>query len=259
MFGSTWFLTFLCVSSVAAAVAGLLLVRKYTPHELLRHNHEVSGYMFSTIGTLYSVILGLVVVGALNTFDQARLTVAQEANSLHDIYHLAHGLPKVHSHEVRELCLQYAEVVVNDEWGLMTAGKHSEKAHEVVNKLWNAIVDLSPTDTRCTDLHAALLTEVNTLGDNRETRLNTSSRTGDSIIWTVLVGGGAVLVLFTYLFSADKFAIQLITTVLVTVILALNLTIVALYGYPYTGDVHVSSTPFESFVKKHHEEMRTPE
>jgi hypothetical protein len=256
MFGTYWFLGLLCVSSVAAAIVGLLLVRKYAPHEMLRLNHEVSGYMFSTIGTLYSVILGLVVVGSLTTFDQARLTVAQEANSLHDIYHLAHGLPPQQKASIRKLCLQYAGVVITDEWPQMNNGKHSEKAHDVVNELWNEVVDFKPTEARDTDLHTALLTEVNTLGDNRETRLNTSSRSGDAIIWTVLIFGGTVLVLFTYLFSAQKLFVQLLTTTLITMILALNLAIVAMYGYPFTGDVHVSCSPFENFRAKHLDELK---
>ncbi|MDR3615257.1 MAG: DUF4239 domain-containing protein [Candidatus Obscuribacterales bacterium] len=257
MFGTYWFLSLLCLSSVAAAISGLLVVRRYAPHELLRLNHEVSGYMFSTIGTLYSVILGLVVVGSLNTFDQARLTVAQEANSLHDIYHLAHGLPPEQKISLRKLCLEYAQIVITNEWPLMNSGKHSEKAHDIVSELWNEVVDFKPTQTRDADLHAALLTEVNTLGDNRETRLNAISRSGDAIIWAVLVFGGAVLVLFTYLFSAQKFIVQLLTTTLITLILALNLAIVAMYGYPFSGDVHVSSLPFENFRAKHLSEITT--
>jgi hypothetical protein len=259
MFGTYWFLALLCISSVIAAIGGLCLVHKYAPHEMLRLNHEVSGYMFATIGTLYSVILGLVVVGSLNSFDQARLTVAQEANSLHDIYHLAHGLPDKQMRSIRQLCLQYAAVVISDEWPQMNLGKHSEKAHEVVNELWNEVVDFKPTETNNADLHAALLTEVNTLGDNRETRLNASSRSGDAIIWTVLIGGGTVLVLFSYLFSATKFVVQLLTTTLITVILALNLTIVAMYGYPFSGDVHVSCAPFETFRAKHLDELKISE
>ena len=256
MFGTYWFLALLCVGSVVGAILGLCLKHKYAPHDMLRLNHEVSGYMFSTIGTLYSVILGLVVVGSLNTFDQARLTVAQEANSLHDIYHLAHGLPVKQMRAIRQLSLQYAAVVISDEWPQMNNGKHSEKAHKVVNNLWNEVVDFQPTETRSADLHAALLTEINTLGDNRETRLNTSSRSGDAIIWIVLIGGGTILVLFTYLFSATKFVVQLLTTTLITVILALNLAIVAMYGYPFSGDVHVSSSPFETFRAKHLDEMK---
>jgi len=259
MFGTYWFLALLCVGSVVAAISGLCLKHKYAPHDMLRLNHEVSGYMFSTIGTLYSVILGLVVVGSLNTFEQARLTVAQEANSLHDIYHLAHGLPVQEKDAIRQLCLQYANAVISDEWARMNVGSHSEKAHEAINSLWNNVVDLKPVQASDADLHAALLTEVNTLGDNRETRLNTSSRSGDVIIWIVLIGGGTILVLFTYLFSATKFVVQLLTTTLITIILALNLTIVAMYGYPFSGDVHVSSSPFETFRAKHLDEMKISE
>jgi hypothetical protein len=44
---------------------------------------------------------------------------------------------------------------------------------------------------------------------------------------------------------------------IITLILALNLAIVAMYGYPFSGDVHVSSLPFENFRAKHLNEVTT--
>jgi hypothetical protein len=236
--------------SVFGSVGGLFLVRKFVSHEALRLNHEVAGALLSIIGTLYSVVLGLVVVGALNTFQQARVTVAQEANCLHDIFHLAAGLPQPIEKHIEEDCLEYATVLIKDEWKQMENGRYSDKAHMLVNDMWTTLVRYQPQTQKESDLHSSLLAQMDALDDNRQVRLNQATPIYDFIIWTVLIGGGAVLVFFTYFFAVKKLMVQVIMTAMVALILSLNLTIVAMFGYPYSGDVHVSSDPFLSVLTK---------
>lgn len=250
IFGSCWFFIVVMLLSVLGAVGGLFLVRKYVSHESLRLNHEVAGSLLSIIGTLYSVVLGLVVVGSLNTFQQARITVAQEANCLHDIFHLAAGLPVPIEKHVREDCLEYATVLIKDEWKAMESGNYSDRAHLLVNDMWDTLVSYQPLTQKESDLHASLLAQMDALDDNRQVRLNQASPVYDFIIWTVLIGGGAVLVFFTYFFAVKKLMVQVIMTAMVALILSLNLMVVAMFGYPYSGDVHVPPDPFSSVLNK---------
>jgi hypothetical protein len=243
--------------SVLSAVSGLFIVRKFVSHEALRLNHDVAGALLSIIGTLYSVVLGLIVVGALNTFQQARVTVAQEANCLHDIFHLVAGLPAPIEKHIREDCLEYASVLINDEWKAMEVGTYSDKAHLLVNDMWNTLVRYQPQTQKESDLHASLLAEMNALDDNRQVRLNQAAPVYDFIIWTVLIGGGAVLVIFTYFFAVKRLLVQVVMTTMVALILSLNLMIVAMFGYPYSGDVHVPPEPFESVLNKIRLEINT--
>src|SRR5271155_5026062 len=125
MLGSYWFLAIIVPASVALAMLGLLLVRKYVKHQTLAVHHDVAGYMLSIVGTLYAVVLGFIVVDSLNTFQKARLTVEQEANALHDIFHLAQGLPSPISLDIRTTCLSYAKLMVSEEWPAMADGHDS--------------------------------------------------------------------------------------------------------------------------------------
>ena len=58
--------------STLASVAGLLITRKLVDLNKLRASHEVGGYLLSVVGTLYAVLLGLVVVDAMQKFHVAR-------------------------------------------------------------------------------------------------------------------------------------------------------------------------------------------
>jgi hypothetical protein len=257
MFGSILFL--LCISLICAfcAIGGLLLVRRYVDHATLTGHHDVASALLTIVGTLYAVVLGLIVVGSLNTFNAARLTVAQEANALHNIFHLAEGLPPPTGSDLRAACLGYAKTMIDDEWQTMESAKASPHAHRIMIEFWKTIVKFEPATQRQTDLHNAILSEIKVLADNRHTRLTAAQPVYDWIIWSVLLFGGCILVIFTYFFGVENLAVQCLMTALVTIALCLNLSIVALFGYPYSGDVKVAPAPFQYDINIFREELES--
>jgi high-affinity Fe2+/Pb2+ permease len=63
-------------------------------------------------------------------------------------------------------------------------------------------------------------------------------------MWGVLIAGGALTVLFTYLFEVEDAKAQVFMTALVTLALSLNLLLVALFNNPYKGYMRITSRPF---------------
>jgi hypothetical protein len=246
MFDSFWFLGLACILSILASVAGLWLVRRNVSHEILMGHHDVAGSMLSIIGTLYAVVLGLVVVGSLSKFDQARSVVESEANSLRDIFSLSSGLPAQLGTKMRRNCLDYATIVSGEEWSLLAEGRHSKRAGEIYESLNNEVVRFRPVGDGESNLQQSLLSQVNELGDKRTVRLALASPSFHPVIWSVLISGGAVLVAFTYFFGVKNFKLQVLMTVLVSTVLALNMVIVAMFAYPFSGDVRVWPATFQT-------------
>lgn len=247
--GTYVFLVLCSLGSVILSIAGLKLVRRYVPAEILQPHHNVTGWYLSMAGTLYAVVLGFIVVDALNDFQAARLTVEQEANGLHDIFHLARGLGSPADREIRGLCLNYARAVAEDEWSTMETGEASEKAHDVMAKLWHAVTMYKPANNGETNVQATILDEMRTVGDARHTRLLGATPSYDPVLWFVLIFGGAIIVIFTYFFGLDDERIQILMTGLLAIILSLNIVLVSLFGTPFSGDVKVSALPFENDVR----------
>jgi hypothetical protein len=61
--------------------------------DTLTSHHEVANPMMSVVGTLYSVLLGFMVVCAFNRYDGCRAGLQAEANAVSDVFHLSMGLP----------------------------------------------------------------------------------------------------------------------------------------------------------------------
>ncbi len=68
-------------------------------------------------------------------------------------------------------------------------------------------------------------------------------------MWGVLIAGGCLTVLFTYLFEVENAKAQVFMTALVALALSLNVLLVALFSNPYKGYMKISSYPFQYDLK----------
>ena len=69
------------------------------------------------------------------------------------------------------------------------------------------------------------------------------------VLWVVLVIGGVATIVFTYFFSAHRLKIQMIMVSMVSLVICLNIFLLASYDDPFSGDVKVGPTAFETDLK----------
>jgi hypothetical protein len=230
---------------VIASIAGLFLVRKVIHLERLKSFHEVGGYLLSVVGTLYAVLLGLVVVDAMTKFQTARNVVESEANSLADVFILAGRLSPDKGTKVRLLCKKYADEVVDVEWPLLARGDKSIKARTIAVQLMKEVSDFEPVTENQKAIYPVLIEESIQLWDNRRLRTNLADFGIPLIEWNVLILGGVVTIVFTYFFGIESLCAQIIMTSMVSLLISLNLYLVALFGAPFSGDLQVSPQSFQ--------------
>src|ERR1041385_7223756 len=87
--------SFFIVSAITTfvALAGLHVVRKKYPAEVLRENHEVAAIIFNAFGLFYGVMLAFVVFGTWSGYDEATKNLQLEASEALDIFHSAEAFP----------------------------------------------------------------------------------------------------------------------------------------------------------------------
>ncbi len=227
------FLVMLVVS--ALAVGGMLLVRRLVGVETLKSFNEVAGNSFQVVGTFYAVLLGLIVVDAMTNMTDLRGIIEQEANAVADVYILARGLPEPERKKVKTLAVSYVDTVIDDEWESMKKGKVCTKAIGHVSELWNVLIDFKPTADDQKDIRQMSLDRVSELGDNRRARLIACAHGVSTELWTVLFIGGVLTLSFSYFLGLSSVVGQALMTVVIASTLALNVYLVFLFGYPFSG------------------------
>lgn len=235
----------LVVLTTALSVAGMLLVRKKIGVAALMAYHEVAGYLLSVIGTLYAVLLGFVVVDAMQHVQDLRVLTEKEASGIANIYLLVQGFPEPDRSKIRGLCTDYASAVIEKEWKDMQRGTYSPDAFAAAWGLWKEITTYTPKTDSEQNVHQQLVSEICNMTESHRTRLVAARHGVAPVLWMVLIVGGVFTVLFTYFFGVESVKAQIIMTTLVSLTLALNVFLVFVFGNPFSGDLAVRPDAFK--------------
>lgn len=221
-----------------------MIVRKLREHAGLREHHEVTDPMMSVIGTLFAVLLGFMVANSMQRFEQARINVQQESNALMDLYRLAEGLPPADCVELRAHIRHYIDDVIFDEWPKMARKETSDEAEHYYDLIWSDCASFKPQNEVQHNIDQKMLDVVSTFGDCRRLRLYALHTGLPAVLWGVLIAGGAATIGFTYLFRINDPIVQMLMTALLSLIVCLNMFLLACYADPFAGEVAVHPTSF---------------
>jgi hypothetical protein len=117
-------LSFLTVSGITAfiALAGLYLVRRKYPAEVLKENHEVAAIIFNAFGLFYGVMVAFVVFVTWSGYDEATKNLQLESSEALDIFHTAESFPDPAKKRIQQGLRDYVATVYNDEVHRMAQG-----------------------------------------------------------------------------------------------------------------------------------------
>src|SRR6201997_2628648 len=118
-------LSFMTVSGITAfiALAGLYLVRRKYPAEVLKENHEVAAIIFNAFGLFYGVMLAFVVFVTWGGYSDATKDLEMEANFADDLFHIAKAFQEPARTVMQKGMLDYVTSVQNDELQRMAEGE----------------------------------------------------------------------------------------------------------------------------------------
>src|SRR5216684_6847056 len=125
--------SFFIVSAITTflSLAGLYLVRKKYPAEVLKENHEVAAIIFNAFGLFYGVMVAFVVFVTWSGYDDATKSLQMEASEAIDIFHSAKAFPDPANKIIQQGLRDYAASVYNDELKRISEGDislHSNRA-----------------------------------------------------------------------------------------------------------------------------------
>lgn len=230
-------------------LAALVLLRAtrrlFTPDEL-REGHDFTGSLLAIVGTLYAVLLGLVVVDAMVRFERAMDGVQLESNCLADIFLLGDRLPDPYRSRIREHCRTYARQVVEAEWPLMAQGRMSPEARTTALALSQSLDGFEPASEADKIVYPSLLDQMRELWDHRRERAGTCASGIPAVEWVALVMGAGVTMFLGGLFQVGSDRLKTVVTLSAALVIGLNLYLVNLFGYPFSGELSVSNHPFVS-------------
>jgi hypothetical protein len=127
----------------------------------------------------------------------------------------------------------------------MARGRPSPEARKTAFELARSLDAFEPVTESQKAVFPMLLEQIRQLWDFRRERVGTAEFGIPAVEWFVLIVGGGVTLLFAGLFRAESVSLQRFLTALAALVMGLNLYLVSLFGYPFSGELTVSSRPFQ--------------
>ncbi|MCF7969503.1 MAG: DUF4239 domain-containing protein [Methylococcaceae bacterium] len=232
---------------VAVVVLSVLIqgqVKKRLGKDTLENFHEVGGIYMSAVGTLYAVLLGLIVVDASSRFNEARESVLTEANSLIEVYAFTEKMPEQNKQTIKKSIQSYVDHILSEGWESMERSEFNVPELHRFRTIMEEVRSIEPVTENQKALYPAMIESFVRASESRRSRLNYDEYDIPTIEWFSLIMGGIVTIAFTMFFAIEHRVAQALMTAMVAFILSLNLYIAFLFNTPYSGDLSVKQDSF---------------
>jgi predicted outer membrane lipoprotein len=231
------------------SLAGLELVQRYRQRkpssvETDRLNGFVSTFFGASVG-LYGITLGLISVGAWQTFSDVDSKSGAEAASVAAFYRDVGAYPEPVRGRLRAGVKEYTRYVIQEAWPLQRKGHVPEGDTARIDVIQADLHSFEPKTEGQIANHQEALHQFNTLIEVRRRRLQTVTSGLPTSLWGVVLVGAFLSMSLTWLFSIES---KRLHRVLVTIYASLVGTLIFLMGAmdnPYRGEFSVGPDAFQ--------------
>jgi Protein of unknown function (DUF4239) len=250
--GSTAHATATCF---AAEVGGVLLswlilwtVRWRMSSPNLTPSNDVMGFIYATIGVVYSVIFAFVVVTKWQQFEDTRALEDAESHAVADLYRLLPGLPESEQEQARATLTEYVQTAIEVEWPQMADGDNTGTATlALIDRMWQ-IYGAAQSGPTAHGVHYSdgLKQRLAELGGIRRERLHASEHGIPGMLWFALIIGALVTVGFAAGFRVDSWVVHAWLVAALAALVSLFLLVTIELDRPYAGDIRVDPEQFRA-------------
>lgn len=245
-----WLLGVLLVVGLPlVTVAIQALVRRAYPSIVEGQHNDVAGFLIAVVGVVYAVTLAFIVIVTWEQFRDARDRVDTEAGSVRSLYRDSRSLPEPARTQLGQQAIRYAEEVAGPEWKAMDDGGSSDAVFGLISGMFDTLGGVTTTTPTQETFLADALVRLNQVAQDRAGRI-TQAREGQvSILWAAIIIGGVVTVGFALLFGVSDQRLHYLMVGCFAAVLAVQILVILVLSFPFSGDVKVTPAPFERVVQ----------
>lgn len=240
---------------VGLSVGGLIVFRKAVSHSRLENANAVSGQVFQLAGVLYAVLVAFLVVVVWEQFGDAENATEAEASAIVDLLRNSAAIPAQYRPEVQRSLVAYTEDVVNDELPRMRRGETIEEESDHMTDVWTSFLKVQPGTRNEIAFFDHDIVKLNDLSENRKLRVSTGESAVPGELWVLLLGGGAVVMTFTFLFGTRDLLIHGLAVGLTAGLMGFVMYLIFALEHPFVGALSVKPDPYVNALQIWNEEQ----
>ncbi len=248
----TWALFLIIVGLlVSISLLGCLVLRDRFDRwlGLTDGTNDLVGHFLAFTGAFYGIMLGLVAVGAWETFNNASAAVDKEASTLAALFRDVTQLPSPQDGLGQAHLRAYGWQVINREWPDQRVGLTPNSGEGAVNALGSVISGVDAGNPRNQVLMAEALRQYNSLLEARRNRIQSTEGALPAGLWFVIIFGAVINIVMTWLLDIKNLKLDIFINVLMAALLGSVLAFIIAMDNPYRGELSVSADPINAVYR----------
>ncbi len=206
---------------------------------------EVLGGFFQVIGTIYALLIGLIVYDATSRYSSAHETVENEAKAVLQVYTLAKHIKTGGAGEsIIKKVKEYNDEAVYNDWRILQDGGYNLKARSILRELNDDILSLNTSSTNEEAILPMLIQASMDIWGFRIKRFNSYTSSFPTSEWVLLFSGALITIFTAFFFQLECRKTQSILILLTSLIIFSSLYAIYMFSEPYRGDFTISNEPF---------------
>ena len=159
-------------------------IEKYHGKDLV----DATSSLFRVVGMLVSLMLSLAFAEVVVDLSSIENAIDRETSALSDIYYDLKFFNSEKSLATRDLLIEYAQSVVEDDWPALANDKLGERTGELRRQLAAQVLSLKPTTPMQEKLWERILADVDLVSDYRMFRLDNALEKPPIYIYVIVIG-----------------------------------------------------------------------
>jgi hypothetical protein len=245
--------------SVALSLGGLYLSKKILKQIDVRGNVDILVAVVTIVGTLVSVVLGLLVSSSVDQYRTMESSVDAEASAIVSLFRMSRGLPAKTGSVLQSLCIDYCDHTISDEWPAMKRGGISHEVTAIYARLNDQIVGFQPATVGESNIQQSLLSELVRVGDNRRARVVAVQSNWTQRMLPILFMCTIIVLAITYIYADEKPSkLHTVLVAFVAIALGSNIGLMCVMSRPFASTGSIAPDQFELNAKVMREYKDTP-
>ena len=177
---------------LAVSVAGLVLTRKWVYRIFAPSfdSNEMTNGIFSGVGMLYGLLVGLVAVAAWGNYDSVDDLVSKEASLITSLYRDISALQEPTKQVLQDNLKSYLKDVIEVQWPAHQDGFSLEGGATILTHFHATLAQYQPKNIGDQALYQETLSAFNRLSEARRLRIGAVESGIPAVFWTVILIGG---------------------------------------------------------------------
>jgi hypothetical protein len=233
------------VAGLLGTIVAIWVVNRFWGAASRKRYNDVMGWQFGVLGTTYAVILGFMLSSVWNSYMLAAHDVAAEATADLGVFRSAENLPRPYSDQLRNNAIQYANVVMNQEWPEMAKSETLKDGDPVIASMWTVSFDMLNALPAQSTPAASVRAAIRSLQDRRERRKEQYRAKLPPLMWAVLIGGAILVIASSCLSGTENRVLHYFHVLSLSALILLMLAAIADIARPFEGGTSLDPVAFQ--------------